>query len=90
MSYIGYTKRLATRIDTHNRGKGAKLTVNESLMPWAALAFVTGFNNAQQQQQFEATWKIQCQIKRNIMAQPEGIISIGKDAANQFNTEHHL
>ncbi|KAF4679553.1 hypothetical protein FOZ60_014930 [Perkinsus olseni] len=46
VSYIGQTRRLARRLENHNKGlKGAAFTRLPHLRPWGVLAYVVGFDH---------------------------------------------
>jgi predicted GIY-YIG superfamily endonuclease len=59
VTYIGETKNLAARFDTHNRGAGAATTTDPHLRPWGILAYVCGFEGCPRaaRQYFETLWQ---------------------------------
>jgi hypothetical protein len=59
-SYIGQTSNLARRFAQHNQRQGAITTADISLIPWALMGFVSGFDgdDRKQREDFEHAWQV--------------------------------
>ncbi len=60
-TYIGETQNIVRRLRDHNQLRGSKSTRNPLLLPWALIAFVTGFetNSKAIRRNVEKQWKIE-------------------------------
>jgi predicted GIY-YIG superfamily endonuclease len=61
-TYIGATNNTEKRLNTHNRGKGAKYTKGDT---WEYVLYITGFKNKQSCLSFESGWKKLCKCRSN-------------------------
>jgi hypothetical protein len=69
VTYIGETiKPVGVRLEQHNSGIGASQTANQSLRPWALLAYVCGFDGSREKRKsFEKDWQdARGRIKRGV------------------------
>jgi predicted GIY-YIG superfamily endonuclease len=78
-SYIGETQSLTKRLNQHNSGQGPPATNNPVLLPWAIMAYVTGFRTRSDRLRFEALWKLTARRRRNTSTTGEGLIAVGHD-----------
>ena len=82
-SYIGETHNLAHRYAQHNQRNGARTTKDVSLIPWALLGYVCGFEGDVKigRKQFEKDWEQkrsywQWRLKRPITPTEIGVLAI--------------
>ena len=55
--YIGSTSKLRRRLREHNSGHGSNFTKPISRRPWYLMAYLFGFSNISQAQNFELDWQ---------------------------------
>jgi predicted GIY-YIG superfamily endonuclease len=78
-SYIGETNSITKRLTQHNSGQGPSATNNPLLMPWALMAYTTGFKTRSDRLCFETLWKCTARRRSNLGKTGEGLITIGQE-----------
>jgi hypothetical protein len=84
-AYIGQSINLAKRLEQHNCLQGPSCTAHLDLVPFAMHAYVVGFENRSQREEFEAIWKITNVRRHNISLNNNGRIQVALDLINEWN-----
>jgi predicted GIY-YIG superfamily endonuclease len=87
--YIGETPNLAERLRKHNQMKGPAVTQNETFLPFAVQAYVTGFQDKGHRCRFESLWKVTARrYTRSLMRSANGLVAVGRRLVEEENQQH--
>jgi hypothetical protein len=94
-SYIGETSNLAHRFALHNQRNGAVTTQDISLIPWALLGFVAGFegDTAWERKSFETAWQAARNARETALRRklrPDEIGAVAVLLISRNTSYHHL
>ena len=90
--YIGSSRDLRRRLNTHNKGKGSNMTNYEAYLPFGLVGYIVGFGDRHSDKsitlRFERLWyeENQKKQKRNRgMLRCSGMVAIGQQLVEEWN-----